>query len=108
MIGRRAVTAPWTFRYWAGRWADPSFDFEVDLEKVCLRFHELLEKYQPEEFWVTRSRRFYAYFSKNLRFGHRWGASLQNQRTYAALLKETDAYWSNQPEARIRLASQLE
>ena len=108
MLGRRAVAAPWTFRYWTGRWSVPGYDFEVDLERVCLRFHELLEKNQPEDFWVTRSRRFYAYFSRNFEFGHRWGAQLQSQRSYTGLLEAVSAFWKEQPESRLRLASSLE
>ena len=108
MVGRRAVTAPWTFRYWAGRWADPTFDFEVDLEQVCLRFHELLEKHQPSEFWVTRSRRFYLYFGRNLTFGNRWGARLQNHREYRGLVAEALGYFEQHPSERVKLASELE
>ena len=108
MVGRRAVTAPWTFRYWAGRWENPAYDFEVDLEQVSQRFHELLERYQPKEFWVTRSRRFYAYFAKNLDFGHRWGARLQRHRLYDALKEEVLMFWTSHPEERIRWVSELE
>jgi len=108
MVGRQAVTAPWTFRYWQGRWADPEFDFDVDLPGVCSRFHELLEQHQPPEFWVTRSRRFYTYFARNLTFGHRWGSRLQGHRDYAELKREVFAYWNDRPEERIVLASSLE
>jgi len=108
MVGRRACAAPWTFRLWAGRWADPAFDFEVDLGAVAQRFHHLLEESQPPEFWVTRSRRFYAYFSTNLAFGHRWGARLQNHRQYADLKAEALGWWDENPDQRVRLASEME
>jgi len=108
MVGRRAVTAPWSFAYWKGRWDQPEFDLEIDLEAVTERFHELLERHQPRDFWVTRSRRFYAYFSKNLAFGHRWGAQLQGYRDYAALVAQVRAYWSDHPDERRRRASDLE
>jgi tRNA-dihydrouridine synthase len=108
MVGRRAVTAPWTFRYWQGRWSDPTFDFEVDLKQVAEHFHRYLERYQPEDFWVTRSRRFYGYFCKNWQFGHRWGARLQHCRTYEEILREVSLFWEASPEDGIRLASSLE
>lgn len=108
MVGRRAVAAPWTFRFWRGRWADPLFDFQVDLLQVCQRFHELLEQHQPREFWVTRSRRFYAYFGANLTYGHRWGSRLQGFRDYEQLKKEAFSYWDQQPDERFLPASQLE
>lgn len=108
MVGRRAVAAPWSFRLWAGRWSDPSYDFEVDLPAVCLRFHDLVERWQPRDFWVTRSRRFYAYFGENLAFGHRWSSRLQNIRDYDSLKKEALSYWEEQPQERRVLASTLE
>lgn len=108
MVGRRAVTAPWSFAYWKGRWDNPHFDLAIDLEAVTQRFHELLEQHQPRDFWVTRSRRFYAYFSKNLAFGHRWGAQLQGYRDYGTLVAQVREYWNNHPEEKRRLASELE
>ncbi len=108
MVGRRAATAPWTFRYWRGKWADPNYDFEVDLSQVCQRFHDLLERCQPREFWITRSRRFYAYFAKNLTFGHRWGARLQRFREYDLLKSEALAVWEDNRQECIQAASQLE
>ena len=108
MVGRRGAAAPWTFQYWTGRWTDPGYDFEVDLEQVCLRFHELLERFQPPEFWVSRSRRFYRYFSKNLIFGNRWAARLQNAREYPVLVMEALEYFRNHPSERLKFASQLE
>ena len=108
MVGRRGVTAPWTFRYWQGRWADPAFDFDVDLPGVCARFHDLLEVHQPGEFLLTRSRRFYAYFGKNLDFGHRWGARLQGIREYETLKTAVFAYWKENPHEQIKKASFLD
>jgi hypothetical protein len=75
---------------------------------VCSRFHDLLEAHQPPEFWVTRSRRFYAYFSKNLVYGHRWGARLQMHRDYGALKAEALGSWEGSTEQRVRMASELE
>jgi len=108
MVGRQAAVAPWTFRYWAGRWKDPEFDFLVNLERVCRRFHELLERHQPPEFWVTRSRRFYSYFGKNLTYGHRWAARLQGHRAYASLVTDALAYFSEHPDERMKYASEME
>jgi len=108
MVGRRIVQSPWTFHFWRKRWVDPHFDFVVDLQGVCDRFHELLERHQPPEFWVTRSRRFYAYFSRNLQFGHRWAARLQGIREYSLLKAEALSYFRECPEERTRRASTLE
>lgn len=108
MVGRQGVAAPWTFRYWTSRWSNPGFDLEVDLERVCLRFHELLERHQPPEFWVSRSRRFYHYFGKNLIFGNRWAARIQNHREYPVLVRDALAYFRDHPSERVKFASLLE
>lgn len=108
MVGRRAVTAPWTFRLWTERWSNPGADFPVDLQAVTERFHELLERFQPREFWVSRSRRFYAYFSQNLPFGNRWGAQLQQFRDYRTLRDMVAQYWTEHPDERHRSAADLE
>lgn len=108
MVGRQIVQAPWTFAYWVGRWSDPQFDLKIDLEATCHRFHELLERHQPQEFWVTRSRRFYAYFCRNLTFGHRWGARLQGYREYRPLVDEALGYFRECPDERTKGASEME
>lgn len=108
MLGRRAVTAPWTFHYWKGRWSDPHFDFPVNLRDVCLRFHELLEAHQPRDFWVSRSRRFYAYYADNLAFGNRWASRIQGIRDYEVLKKTALGYWESTPDEVVRWASSLE
>jgi tRNA-dihydrouridine synthase len=67
MVGRAAVRAPWIFAAVPGA-------FSVDLEETALRFLDLLTKYQPPEFHISRARRFFNYFCDNLK----WGTYVKN------------------------------
>ncbi|MDR2479670.1 MAG: tRNA-dihydrouridine synthase family protein [Treponema sp.] len=85
MAGRAAVRRPWIFA--EARWAQvsplavsdpipvPQDSFQkIRLEETGLRFLELLTRYQPPAFHLSRARRFFAYFCDNLK----WGNYLKN------------------------------
>ena len=40
------------------------------MEELCLSYIDLIEQYQPPEFWKTRLQRFYTYFCMNFTFSH--------------------------------------
>ena len=65
MISRAAVTKPWIFATLAGL---P--EQSVSMEELCLSYIDLVEKYQPPEFWKTRLQRFFTYFAQNFQFAH--------------------------------------
>ena len=79
MIGRLAVRQPWVFSE-ARRLEKPSEKatdsmsedgMSEDLVKETgLRFLELLAKYQPPEFHLSRAKRFFSYFCDNLFWGN--------------------------------------
>lgn len=75
-------------------------DGAVDLAAVAERFHEHLEAMLPEAFFVTRSRRFYAYFLKNLAFGHRLAAQVQHLESYEEIKHHVASYFVEHPEHR--------
>ena len=131
MIGRAAAQSPWIFAEIRARLAAGSGDAPgdwgesgdrgdntadalatavsgpgvqdatVDLAAVAARFHELLEAMLPEAFLVTRSRRFYAYFLKNLAFGHRLAAQVQQLESYEAIKAHVASYFAEHPEHRV-------
>jgi tRNA-dihydrouridine synthase B len=82
MIGRAAIKSPWIFSYLRGRSSNPAHTERIDLLRALARFHELLEEHQPEDFWLSRARRFHSYFFGNFRFGHRIGARLARATDY--------------------------
>ena len=66
MISRAAVQKPWVFRQIAGVGGEAS----LNMEALCLSYIDLIEKYQPPEFWKTRLQRFFTYFAQNFKFSH--------------------------------------
>jgi tRNA-dihydrouridine synthase len=74
MVGRAAVRQPWIFAQ-ARKTLAQSFTNENAIEETGLRFLELLARYQPPEFHLSRARRFFAFFCDNLK----WGNYLKNQ-----------------------------
>jgi tRNA-dihydrouridine synthase len=99
MVGRGAVRQPWIFAAARGREdsrkgakasnlrfgrrgeeggeGDLSFDFEG----VGVRFLELLTKYQPAEFHVSRALRFFSFFCDNLKWGNYLKTKLNREDT---------------------------
>jgi tRNA-dihydrouridine synthase len=69
MVGRSAVRQPWIFA------AGKGLDAHINLEETGLRFLELLARFQPPEFYLSRARRFFGYFCDNLK----WGNYLKNE-----------------------------
>jgi tRNA-dihydrouridine synthase len=78
MIGRLAVRRPWVFA------EAKSFQTKIaqtNIEETGLLFIELLSRYQPPEFHLSRARRFFSYFCDNLK----WATHVKN-----LLNRETD------------------
>ena len=65
MISRAAVTKPWIFKE-----VLQGYDNNINMEEICLSYVDLIEKYQPKEFWKTRLQRFFTYFCMNFSFAH--------------------------------------
>jgi tRNA-dihydrouridine synthase len=102
MIGRAAAQRPWIFSELAGaRSSGPGVhNREIDLAAVADRFHALLEQMLPEEFYLSRARRFYAYFLKNLAFGHRLAAQVQGIESYRGVVEHVRSYFAAHPQHR--------
>jgi len=60
-----------------------------DIEKIGLRFLELLAKYQPPEFHISRARRFFSFFCDNLK----WGTYLKNKLNREETLAGIEKVW---------------
>jgi len=98
MIGRAAVRSPWIFKRITATEPEASPEDRV----VCATlFHELLEKYQPQDFWLSRARRFHAFFLSGLDYGARVAAKVQTL-PYAAILPEVCSYLQATPQDRFK------
>jgi len=65
MIGRLAVCCPWVFSDTISGSVT-----ERPILETGIRFLELLSRYQPREFHLSRARRFFSYFCDNLKWGN--------------------------------------
>lgn len=74
MIATAAAQKPWIFK----TLADSSSSFQIDCERLALRFIDEVEQFQPREFWRTRLQRFFAYFCLNFSFGHYFQTQMLN------------------------------
>ena len=108
MISRAAVQKPWVFRHIAGggslRQAQGPQN-SINMEALCLSYIDLIEKYQPPEFWKTRLQRFFTYFAQNFKFSHYAqtqfiNAAAQNNDALRTAIKE---FFEKCPEERMLL-----
>ena len=101
MISRAAVQKPWVFRQIAGVGGEAS----LNMEALCLSYIDLIEKYQPPEFWKTRLQRFFTYFAQNFKFSHYAqtqfiNAAAQNNDVLRTAIKD---FFEKCPEERMLL-----
>jgi len=88
MIGRLAVRCPWSF----GEVSGTIFDFSgTFFEETGMRFLELLSRWQPPEFHISRARRFFHYFCDNLK----WGNFVKNQINRQTSLSGIERVWKD-------------
>jgi tRNA-dihydrouridine synthase len=94
MVGRAAVRCPWIF---AQARSTGFMQKDVDLEETALRFLELLAKYQPPEFHISRARRFFSYFCDNLKWAHYVKTLLNREETLGGIERTLRRYFSENP-----------
>jgi tRNA-dihydrouridine synthase len=120
MAGRAAVRAPWIFAL-ARRMeaaapgagmetvtaagtavAGPAADekFVVDLEETALRFLDLLSRYQPPEFHLSRARRFFRYYCDNFIWAEYLRNLVNRQETLEGIGTVIHTYCTEHPEER--------
>ncbi|MCL2763026.1 MAG: tRNA-dihydrouridine synthase family protein [Treponema sp.] len=91
MVGRAAVRQPWIFaqakRIGSREWPEKVTD--TIIKETGLRFLELLARWQPPEFHISRARRFFSYFCDNLK----WGTHLQNLLNREETLSGMERVW---------------
>ena len=110
MIGRAAVQKPWIFGVIAQKLKEEKdSDFvhsqkkaeNIDsLELVC-EFLDNLTECQPEEFWISRAKRFFAYFCKNFEFGHYLETQINNAKDLNKMKKVFESYFEKMPNERF-------
>jgi len=90
MVGRAAIRQPWIFaqtRAGAEGEATPGNTPDSVLEETGLRFLELLARWQPPEFHLSRANRFFGFFCDNLKWGTYLKNLLNREKTLAGMEK---------------------
>ena len=105
MISRAAVTKPWIFRELKTCRDKPDNDTIIDMEEICLSYIDLIEKYQPKEFWKTRLQRFFTYFCMNFSFAHYAQTQFINaaDKGNEELRKTIKDFFEKCPEEKIKV-----
>ncbi len=70
MISRAAVQKPWIFMSLNKDSRVKPENDTISMETLCLEYIDLIEQYQPPEFYKTRLQRFFTYFCQNFKFAH--------------------------------------
>jgi len=92
MIGRLAVRCPWVFSEVRGNTVPGA----VNIEETGLLFLELLSRYQPPEFHLSRARRFFSYFCDNLKWGNYVKNLLNRETDLLGIERAWKGYFANQ------------
>ncbi|GHV57229.1 tRNA-dihydrouridine synthase [Spirochaetia bacterium] len=101
MVGRAAVRHPWIFAQARSAQAQGmALGARIDLEETALRFLELLTRYQPPEFHISRALRFFNYFCDNLKWAHYVKTLLNREKTPGGIERALRGYFGEHPEER--------
>jgi len=71
---------------------------DYNIETIGLRFIELLAKFQPPEFYISRARRFFGFFCDNLKWGNYLKNLLNKEETLAGIEKVWKEYFRENGE----------
>lgn len=104
MISRAAVQKPWIFQELKDSSYCKLVDEPINMEELCLEYVDLIEKYQPQEFWKTRLQRFYTYFCMNFAFSHYAQTQFINaaDKGNEELRKTIKEFFEKCPEERLK------
>ena len=102
MVGRLAIRRPWVFTEARGiqSGAAGTAPPDVNIEETGLRFLELLSRYQPPEFHISRARRFFSYFCDNLKWGNYVKNLLKRERDLAGIERAWRGYFADKHEEK--------
>ncbi|MDR0321107.1 MAG: tRNA-dihydrouridine synthase family protein [Treponema sp.] len=90
MVGRAAVRHPWIFAQASGIAAPP-----LPILETGVRFLELLGRWQPPEFHISRARRFFGFFCDNLKWGNHVKNLLNREETLSGIERAWRGYFES-------------
>ena len=99
MVGRLAVRRPWVFAEMAPKMVPGTIcEGATFIEETGLRFLELLSRYQPAEFHLSRARRFFSYFCDNLTWGNYVKNLLNRETSLSGIVRAWRNYFESNSE----------
>ncbi|MBQ9630961.1 MAG: tRNA-dihydrouridine synthase family protein [Treponema sp.] len=101
MIARQSVIEPWIFAKLKMKCQSLQDKLIIDREKLTLDFVDLLEKYQPKEFWKSRLQRFFSYYCTNFSFAHYFRSKMINSKDLIDARNQIKDYFIRQPSDKI-------
>jgi tRNA-dihydrouridine synthase len=96
MVGRAAVRQPWIFA--EAKKVPGTFLGKGAWHQTGLRFLELLARFQPPEFHISRARRFFGFFCDNLKWGNHVKNLLNREETLSGMERAWQGYFSEQQD----------
>ena len=103
MIGRAAVQKPWIFTELSNIKLSKSEKrvYSIDMFKEAELFTADLVEFQPEEFYETRSKRFFAFYLDNFTYAHYLKTKILNTSVREQQLSFLAEYLEKMPEERF-------
>ena len=103
MIGRAAVQKPWIFTELDNikLCKSENWVYSIDMYKEAELFTADLIEFQPEEFYATRSKRFFTFFLDNFTYAHFLKTKILNTSKREEQLSFLAEYFEKMPEERI-------
>jgi tRNA-dihydrouridine synthase len=95
MTGRLAVRCPWVFagaKTLANKELVAKAGESSPLEETALRFLDLLARYQPPEFHLSRARRFFRYYCDNFTWAEYLRNKINREETLAGIAGVISGY----------------
>jgi len=97
MVGRAAVRQPWIFAHAREAASGNAPKGENLVPGTGLRFLELLARWQPPEFHISRARRFFGFFCDNLTWGNYLKNLLNREESLFGMEKVWRGYFGEKP-----------
>jgi len=109
MVGRAAVRQPWIFAEAKRNRTTEYTELHggINLEETGGRFLELLGRWQPPEFHISRARRFFGLFCDNLQWGNYVKNLLNREETLSGMERAFRGYFRENPHPSPSLNTPL-
>ena len=119
MVGRLAVRRPWVFAEARSientitqgcsgtedNYMGIDNNLGISIEETGLRFLDLLSRYQPPEFHLSRARRFFGYFCDNLKWANHVKNLINRETSLAGIERVWRGYFPGVPLSELLLTS---